>query len=67
MLESGRKPIGLYVHGVVCNAMEPRRLGGFSDVYLGLLDGKAVALKQLRFDPRTDLRKSIQVCAPDIP
>jgi hypothetical protein len=46
---SGRFPSSLYTYGVKIGPVrDPSRLGGFADVFEGVCDGRAVALKRLR-------------------
>jgi hypothetical protein len=45
---SGQFPQSLHVHGVVVPPDATRRLGGFADVYRGILAGRPVAVKRPR-------------------
>ncbi|KAK7677085.1 hypothetical protein QCA50_019983 [Cerrena zonata] len=51
-------PTAFYVAGTACDNSDPITLGGSSDVFQGLLEGKTVALKQLRFNHTTNDEKS---------
>ena len=60
---SGALPTSLFVKGVKLQSMHAVSMGGFADVYKGLLDGELVALKRLRITvSRKEREKMYQVC-----
>lgn len=59
---SGVLPKSLFVEGITLQSMDPVSIGGFADVYKGLMDGQVLALKRLRITvSRKEREKMYQV------
>lgn len=50
-----------FISGVICNELQPSRIGSLSDVFKGIYNGQIVALKQLRTIPVMDTQKWMKV------